>query len=166
MKPVSEEFVEQYFDFFFRLSDAQLKELIVEYKKKQAILYYRNFKIAENFHSKEKKDFFWQTVLMHTYCFESYKGKLPPLTEKLIIQFNKQIKRKYFEIEKNAGENTFLNGTLKQINQPHLFTYLESKIKYFNTSSPLLSNQECSLIYNQIIVLSEYYILIIPYIKD
>ena len=41
MEKISEESVEQYADFFFRLTDEQLKERVAEFKKKQPNIYLR-----------------------------------------------------------------------------------------------------------------------------
>ena len=158
MEPVSEEFVEQYFDFFFRLSDEQLKERIKEYKKKQINIYLRIERMAMGFRTPEKKTFLWKTSLLITFCFESYETKIPEVSEKLIIKINNEVQKRAKELIKTSEQNSFFALYLEQINQPHFFKFIESKMKYLDQEKGLLNKDESTTIYNHMVILGQFYL--------
>ena len=58
MEPVTKEFVEQTADFIFHLSDKQLEDRIVDYKKRQFNLHSFIESAANGFSNNDKKKYF------------------------------------------------------------------------------------------------------------
>jgi hypothetical protein len=158
MEPVSEEFVEQYFDFFYQLNDEQLKERKEEFKKKQLDLYLRNVRMESTFQSKASIDLFWKATLLITYCFESYGIKIPVVTDKIVEKTNKKTHKLIDELKKTNEENSIVEILLEEINQPDFFEFIESKLNYFEEEKNLITGKENTLIYNHMAILSQLYL--------
>ena len=128
MEKISEESVEQYADFFFRLTDEQLKERVAEFKKKQPNIYLRLTSDAVGLKGARKMDVVWRLNLLFTHCYESNTDKLPVITEAAFDLILKDILMKGKTWKPEFVNDTFSDMMDRGINQPHILNYMKSKI--------------------------------------
>jgi hypothetical protein len=152
METVSEEFVEQYGEFFIRLSDAQLKERIAEFGKKQPVIINSINGSAQSFNSSFLADFVWRITLLLLYCFESDENKVPVVSLEDVNEYAKYYLNGCKEPIPEAAEDTFLYKETIEINQPCFYNWIDKKLHQMEYDEKLIDFKQGSSIYQVMII--------------
>ena len=147
MEPVTIEFVEQTADFFFHLTKLQLEERIAEYQQRQFNLYSVIFREASTHKDVHKKETVWRLALILVRCFESYEIKLPMISIISIKAIIKEDQKKSAQIERDTPKDFQIKKSIKEINQPNFFAYIENMYETNEEFRNLFDIPECHNLY-------------------
>jgi hypothetical protein len=130
MKPIDQDTIDFAEDFFFKLSEAQLREMITEFKKKQWELCKLLTSFESEFESQKNKSIVWRFGLITDYCFNSFYGRLPVISLQTIQDyFDREIKAS--QNKPNQNDKIDYDSQMDAIGQPELMFCLGTKINDF-----------------------------------
>ncbi len=71
MKLIDQETIDFAEDFFFKLSDMQLKERMEDLKRSQKMVHLQLMDTGKKLHYGDARELFWKYFLMVDYCFKN-----------------------------------------------------------------------------------------------
>jgi hypothetical protein len=130
MKTIDQETIDFAYDFFFKLSDVQLKEKVAEFKVRQREIHQMIEGIGKQFPRKDNVNLLWRFNLMMDYCFNTCCGNLPSINNKAILDYFKMItKEAHIHVSDTGGVDH--NYYLSIVEQYDLMTFVSEKINDF-----------------------------------
>ncbi len=131
MEPIDKEIIEFADDFFFRLSELQLKERIEDFKERQISLYTIMHLPINLMKTGHQKDIFWRMMLLMDHCFNSYPVRLSRLSKEKVNVPMEDMERRALKLEKQGLKDMPLGVYLQEIGQVELTTLLINKVDYY-----------------------------------
>ena len=87
MKTIDQDTIDFAYDFFFKLSDAQLKERIADFQKRQNFVHFMHQEVLKKIHSGTDRTIFWSYCMMVDYCYNNTFGELKKISGESILEF-------------------------------------------------------------------------------
>ncbi|MEI6817303.1 MAG: hypothetical protein WCL14_11885 [Bacteroidota bacterium] len=142
MKLIDQETIDFAEDFFFKLSDAQVKERVEEFKTRQGGIHLYVSGVFDNLRGHEQRIILWQMTLMIDHCFNIFYGKLLMIRKEAIIA-----QMKSYETSKHLGKNSgsnFINlpKLMEEIGQNNLIATIGIKLKFYDQDLKLFTKYE------------------------
>ncbi len=152
MEQVSEKFVEQYGDFFFRLTTAQLQERIDEFKSKQPNVMTGLDVYAATFKSPQVADIIWRFTLLMVYCFESEGSIIPLISRPFLKQFEKDMIKRMKDFKPNSTADSFGQEATLYLNMNAYANWMADKLDNIEKQDQHLSFKQAASIHQVLIL--------------
>ncbi|MEI6817306.1 MAG: hypothetical protein WCL14_11900 [Bacteroidota bacterium] len=127
MKSIDQETIDFAEDFFFKLSDMQLKERMEDLKRSQKMVHLQLMDTGKKLHYGDARELFWKYCLMVDYCFKNTYGELQMISSEAISKFFAWRDRIQFEYVIGDGYIDFEKYYLAS-GQSEFLAYLHNKI--------------------------------------
>ncbi len=143
MEPIAQETIDYADDFFFHLSEKQVKEKLDGWKVSQPSLHMYILFIVKRMSGRGQWLFFCKLLFVMDYCFSSEYAALKLITYENLKRFmyvqmdaNEAAMRR---LEKEPVGLVELADEVDDMNQELLLAYLQAKIELHETMAPILT---------------------------
>jgi hypothetical protein len=143
IEPIDEEVVTFADDFYFKLTDTQVKAKLDALRKRQEYVYRGIMHYGTNVRP-ECREFIYRIGLMIDYCYNKFYFPIPIITHKRFIDLAKLMEEESREYKKvNPNDDTYdTNKELDDLNQEHLVDAIAEKLGYYEHALECISQKE------------------------
>ena len=156
IKTIDTETIEFAYDFYFKLDEAQVEELITEYEKSQSMVSILFIGIDNRLKTKYQFFVLYRFALMVDYCFRNFYGTIPFISKQ-------QIREKLAAIMKDIEENPEPSGNtnypklIEEASQEDLLKFIEARFEEFILVPDKINESQACDIFNIIITMTWLY---------
>ncbi len=141
IEPIDEEVVTFADDFYFKLTDTQVKAKMDALRKRQEFVYRGILHFGANVRP-ECREFIYRIGLMIDYCYNKFYFPIPIITHKRFIDLAKLMKEEGLEQIKAGNEIHDTNQELDALNQEHLVDAIAEKLGYYEHALECITYEE------------------------
>ncbi len=147
MIPIAQETIDFADDFFFRLSQKQVREKLSDYHKRQPDLAIFMLVCIDLLSGKKQADILFRMILILDYCFTYSYPKLRPVTDKVLIahlQWQEVANENAFKKLGSVYDEDFLDliAAIGNLNQDALMNYFDKKIDSYYVNEPIFTEKD------------------------
>ena len=130
IKTIDEETIEFAYDFYFKLDEKQVEEMMTEFEKRQPLILLLFSGIFNRLQNKYQIDVLLRFGLMVDYCFKNFYGTIPFITKQ---QVKERLDWTIKDIEDNPepSGNTNYPKEIAQASQVKLLEFIEARCEEF-----------------------------------
>ena len=156
MKTINQDTIEFAEDFFFKLSDTQLKERKDEFRERQPMVdfYFRGVKLE--FENEFQDEVLWKFALMVDYCFKNSFGPIPMISKQKISDRLAWIVKDINDNPEPSG-NVNYPKNMAQAGQVPMLKVIEARCEAYILAYPNFPESKATDVFDNIIIMTWLY---------
>jgi|ERR1035437_576869 hypothetical protein len=142
IEPIDRETIDFADDFFFKLSDKQVYDKIIELQKKQQYIYIMLNTFLKDFRGTKQQYVLFRIALAIDYCYNKFYNEIPFITQKKVVDFSTFVAEDH-EADIARGELKMdTDKILRELNQPYLIEMVALKQMLYHEDLNILNEKE------------------------
>jgi len=156
IKTIDEDTIEFAYDFYFKLDESQVEEMMTELAKKQPMIVLFFTGTSKDLKNPYQLYVLFRFALMVDYCFKNCYGIIPAITKQ-------QVKDKINAVIKDIKDNPEPSGNVNYpkemalAGQVELLKFIEARCEVFIVTFPDFPEEEACAIFDGIITMTFLY---------
>ena len=141
IEPIDRETVDFANDFFFKLSEQQVYDKIIELQKKQHYIYVITDTFIKQLRGQKQQYILFRIALAVDYCYNKFYNEIPFVTQKQVVDFATFMEEDG-NLEIANGDIINNDKILRNLNQPYLIEMVALKQMLYHNDLKILNEKE------------------------